>query len=59
MEVCIIGGCVSSIGAAKMCISNGFIRFILNKSSTPGGLWKGFEGELGVWPSLRLLTKSI
>ncbi|OMJ65235.1 hypothetical protein SteCoe_38738 [Stentor coeruleus] len=57
MEVCIIGGGISSISAAKVCKDNGLVPFILDKSSAPGGIWKGHEGELGVWPSLRLLTQ--
>ena len=52
MEVCIIGGGFSGIISAKVCLSNGLIPFILEKSSSHGGIWRGYEGEVGVWESM-------
>ncbi|OMJ81894.1 hypothetical protein SteCoe_17533 [Stentor coeruleus] len=57
MEVCIIGGGLSAVSSAKICKDHGLVPFILNKSSALGGVWKGFEGEVGVWPSLRCLNE--
>lgn len=52
MEVCIIGGGFSGIISSKVCLENNLTPFILNKSSAPGGLWKGASGEIGVWRSI-------
>lgn len=52
MEVCIIGAGFSGIVSSKVCLDNNLIPFILNKSSTTGGLWKGAPNEIGVWRSV-------
>ncbi|OMJ68861.1 hypothetical protein SteCoe_33553 [Stentor coeruleus] len=57
MEVCIIGGGLSSVSAAKVCKDHGLTPFILNKSSALGGVWKGHSGEVGVWNSLKRLNE--
>ncbi|OMJ81893.1 hypothetical protein SteCoe_17531 [Stentor coeruleus] len=57
MEVCIVGGGLSAVVSAKICKDHGLVPFILNKSSALGGIWKGFEGEVGVWPSLRCFNE--
>ena len=52
MEVCIIGGGHSGIASAKLCKDYGLIPVILDKQSSPGGLWLGSQNEVGVWNSL-------
>ena len=48
MEVCIIGGGHSGIMSAKLCKDYGLIPVILDKQSSPGGLWLGSPNEVGV-----------
>ena len=52
MEVCIIGGGFSGVISSKLCKDRGLVPFILNKTPSPGGLWKGVPNEIGVWDSL-------
>lgn len=52
MEVCIIGGGFSGIISAKVCLENGLTPVILEKSQSPGGIWRGYAGEVGVWESM-------
>ena len=52
MEVCIIGGGFSGIISAKICKSSGLVPYILEKSRSPGGIWRGYAGEVGVWESM-------
>lgn len=51
-EVCIIGGGPTGILSAKLSLSYGMKPFILEKSSTFGGLWKADENNVGVWNTL-------
>ena len=53
MEVCIIGAGQSGINAAKICLDHGLVPYVLSKSPQAGGIWNGFENEVGVWNSLR------
>jgi dimethylaniline monooxygenase (N-oxide forming) len=56
MEACIIGAGFSGIISAKLAVDHGLVPFVLNKNSEPGGVWKGFDGEIGVWDSLHANT---
>ena len=48
MEVCIIGGGFSGIISAKYCKDEGLVPFVLEKSRSPGGIWRGYADEVGV-----------
>ena len=52
MEVCIIGGGPCGIISAKVCQTNGFYPYILERKDTFGGLWRQKPNEISVWNSL-------
>ena len=57
MEVCIVGGGYSGIISAKLCLDNGFIPFILEKTNNFGGIWTEDINKISVWNSLHTNTE--
>ena len=55
-EVCIVGAGVSGLISAKICLENGLVPFIIEKTEFVGGIWKGQEGEVGAWNSMSANT---
>src|SRR5579862_2447950 len=58
VEVCVIGGGVSGIAAAKALRELGLSPHVFEKGSRPGGLWRygNDNGLSGIYESLRLNT---
>ena len=52
-EVCIIGAGPTGILSAKISLEYGLKPFVLEKSSSFGGLWNAGPSQVGVWASLR------
>ena len=55
-EVCIIGGGVVGIIAAKKCLDQNLVPFVIEKSPDIGGLWNSSENSVAAWNSLHANT---
>jgi dimethylaniline monooxygenase (N-oxide forming) len=58
VEVCVVGGGVSGIAAAKALREESFSPHVFEKGSQPGGLWRyrNDNGLSGIYDALRLNT---